>query len=178
LLVDFLHLGEVLRRLRLPREHGTRELVLVLDGEGPVEHALVADGALRNRAEPLAARRTRAVAGPDLEIVRLLLEFLELRNKVRAAASMVPLTPAAFSSRSGRPTSPTKMKSPVIAPIGLSAPAVSVTRKVRCSGVCPGVWSTSIFMFPTMKVYPSSRSTAPASSAKAYFQFSSPSSER
>ena len=44
------------------------------------------------------------------------------------------------------------MKSPVMAPIGSVAAAVSVTRKVRCSGVCPGVCSTWSASRPTQKV--------------------------
>jgi hypothetical protein len=77
--------------------------------------------------------------------------FARLFQSARAAPSAEPATFAAFSSRSGRPTSPTKTKSPVAIPIGALAPAVSVTTNARCSGVCPGVWSTSIRMLPTMK---------------------------
>ena len=62
--------------------------------------------------------------------------------------------------------------------MGRSAPAVSVTRKDRCSGVCPGVCIASIRMLPTMKVSPSCSRTAPSSAANAYRQSAPPSSER
>ena len=77
-----------------------------------------------------------------------LLERLQALHNVLAPASIVPLIFAARSSRSGRPTSPTNTKSPVTAAIGLSAAAPSVIRKVRCSGVCPGVCSTSMRTLP------------------------------
>ena len=69
------------------------------------------------------------------------------------------------------------MKSPVTAAIGSVAAWVSVTRNVRCSGVCPGVWITSKRTLPTLKVCPSFSSTAPDALAKAYVQSGPPSSD-
>jgi hypothetical protein len=77
LLVHPLHQTEIGRRLRLPGENPPHEVVLVLDGEGPVEPALVAHGTVWHRAQPLAAGGARAVAGPDLEPVGLRLEPLQ-----------------------------------------------------------------------------------------------------
>src|SRR5690606_20106390 len=76
-LIDPLHLGEVLRRLRLTLQNGPDERILVVVAEAPVETLLVAERALRHRAERLPARRTRAVTGPDLQVVRKLGELSE-----------------------------------------------------------------------------------------------------
>ena len=56
------------------------------------------------------------------------LNFSTDSNKVRAESSITFSCPAAVSRRSGLPTSPTKMKSPVTIPSGSSAAARSVIR--------------------------------------------------
>src|SRR5690606_40766127 len=92
-LVDPLHLGEVLRRLGLTREHRADELVLVLDLERPVVEALVAHRAVRDRAQPLPARAPRAVAWPDLEPIGLALERLQRPEQTPGAGLRRALHP-------------------------------------------------------------------------------------
>ncbi len=60
-------------------------------------------------------------------------------------------------------------------PIGPSAAAVSVTTKLRCSGVCPGVCSASTRTLPTMKWSASPSRSAPISPANPYCQSGPPS---
>ena len=84
------------------------------------------------------------MAGPELEIVGKGFVARIERKSVRAIVSIDPSTLAARSSKSGRPTSPTKMKSPVTMPIGRSFTVRSVTRKHKCSGVWPGVSRTAM----------------------------------
>ena len=124
-LVHPLHLGEVLRRLGLAGEHArARTSSSDVGLERPVEALLVAERALRDRADALAARRSRR-RGPARSAASPAASRTAAgsRYSVRALVSIVPATFAARSSRSGRPTSPTKMKSPVAAPIGSLAPA-------------------------------------------------------
>jgi hypothetical protein len=53
------------------------------------------------------------VGRQDLQVLRQIAVLRRLAYKVRALGSIAPAWPAALSSKSGRPTSPTKMKSPV-----------------------------------------------------------------
>ena len=76
-LVDALHLGEVGRRIGLAGEHRGHEVLLALLLKRPVETLLVAERAVRNRADALAARRPRAVSRPDLEPVGTRAEVLQ-----------------------------------------------------------------------------------------------------
>ncbi len=77
--VDSLHLGEVLRRIRLAGKHRFDEVVCAFRPESPVEHPLVTDGGLRNRPQRLAARRSRSVSRPELQVVGHTLEALDRR---------------------------------------------------------------------------------------------------
>jgi hypothetical protein len=76
-LVDPLHLTEVFRRIRLARQHAVDELVFGHRPQPPVRQPLVAERALWERAEPLAARRPGPVARPDLKMIRERLEPLQ-----------------------------------------------------------------------------------------------------
>jgi hypothetical protein len=76
-LIYALHVGEVARRIGLACQDGANELVFVGDAEGPVEALLIAECCLGDRAERLAARGARAVARPDLQIIRQLPETLQ-----------------------------------------------------------------------------------------------------
>ncbi|MNY46623.1 hypothetical protein D3C86_1818170 [compost metagenome] len=60
----------------------------------------------------------------------------------------MPISPAAFSNKSGRPMSPTNTKSPVNNMTGASVAGVSVNRKLILSGVWPGVCKTLNIRFP------------------------------
>ena len=59
-------------------------------------------------------------------------------------------------ANSVRPMSPTISVWPVTTNHGSSLRAWSVTSSEMCSGVCPGVWSTSIWVFPVSRTSPSS----------------------
>ena len=59
--------------------------------ERPVEAALVAERAVRNRADALAARGSGAVPRPDLQPVRLRLERLQAREQRLRARLHRPL---------------------------------------------------------------------------------------
>jgi hypothetical protein len=75
--VQVLHMSEVLGRLRLVGQHHREEGILVRRLERPIEQALVANSRLRDCAHSLSARRAGSVRRPDLEVIRLGLEFLE-----------------------------------------------------------------------------------------------------
>src|SRR5699024_1671937 len=107
------------------------------------------------------------------------LNFSTELKSVWAEDSIEPFCPAADSSKSGRPTSPTKTKSPERIPIGLSVAALSVTRNEICSGVWPGVNKILKLIFPILNVSPSFTSSQlyEESCNHSYFQFSSPSSD-
>ena len=78
-LVDALHLSEILRRFRLTSEYHLHELVFVGHTERPVEETLIPNGAVRDRAQPLAAGRSRTMARPDLQPVGIAPETLKRR---------------------------------------------------------------------------------------------------
>src|SRR5690606_41757024 len=69
--IDALHLREILRRLGLTREDRADERRLVLLGEADVEQLLVAQCALRHRAQRLATCAARAMAGPELHEIEI-----------------------------------------------------------------------------------------------------------
>ncbi len=73
--------------------------------------------------------------GQSCKYSGIVLNFSIDLYKVFADSSIAPISPAAVSSKSGLPTSPTKTKSPESNPIGSSVVAPSVTRKLMCSGV-------------------------------------------
>ena len=75
--VALLHPGEVGWRLRLVGQHGADELLLVVAQERPVRTTLVAESALRDRSERLAARGASAVTGPNLQVVGQVAQRLE-----------------------------------------------------------------------------------------------------
>jgi hypothetical protein len=90
-----------------------------------------------------------------LQIVGQRLEALHRLELLARADLLGAFVAGGLFQQIGRPTSPTKRKSPVKTPIGLSAPAVSVIMKAMCSGVWPGVCITSTLMLPTFQLSPS-----------------------
>ena len=157
--IEPLHPREVGWGLRLARQDRVDEVRPGLGGQRQraVEAALVADGGPRHRPQGLAACAAGPMPRPDLHEVR------PGRHQTQRGLQLLGRwthrsrpAPAADSSRSGRPTSPTKRKSPLATPIGMSAPLPrSVTTKTMCSGVCPGVCRTSTSIEPTLKWSPS-----------------------
>ena len=124
--VDALHRSEVKRRIRLTRQYFLDECRVIAEGqfERAIEPALIAECARRYGSEGLAACAARPVARKQLQVVvkEILDDLSRTLEAARADASIVPFWATADSRRSGRPTSPTKTKSPVTSTIGLSAP--------------------------------------------------------
>src|SRR5450432_4468191 len=85
LAIDVLHHAEVGRRLGLSFENAVDERVDVSLGEGPVRHSLVTYRRRGHVAERLAARASRAMRRPDLEIVRELADATERQEELPRA---------------------------------------------------------------------------------------------
>ena len=160
--VEALHFREVLRRLRLVGQHLAHELLLRRGAEGPVEELLVAHGALRHRAQPLAARRPGAVAGPDLQVVGQRAELFQALPECARRAVRRARHPGRLLEEVG----------PAHVAHEDEVAGDDAHRRGGAGGVghhegevlgrVPGVCSTSNRMLPTMNCAPSLRSTAPA----------------